>query len=103
MPEGDTIHYAANRIREALVGSEIVEIATQHPRHRADRWPERLHGRAVRRSAQRSFAWRGWGISIDLISLPTSAAPTRRAARWMLSPSGMAGRLRIGASAHAAL
>src|SRR5215210_5159842 len=49
MPEGDTIHYAANRIRAALVGEEIEEIATPHPRHRADRWPERLEGRAVRR------------------------------------------------------
>jgi endonuclease VIII len=49
MPEGDTIHYAANRIREALVGSEIREIATPHPRHAADRWPERLGGRGVRR------------------------------------------------------
>jgi endonuclease-8 len=44
MPEGDTIHHAANRIREALVGSEILEIATPHPRHAADRWPERLRG-----------------------------------------------------------
>jgi endonuclease VIII len=49
MPEGDTIHHAANRIREALVGSEILEIATPHPRHAADRWPERLRGHAVRR------------------------------------------------------
>ena len=48
MPEGDTIHYAANRIRAALVGEEIEEIATPHPRHRVDRWPERLEGRAVR-------------------------------------------------------
>jgi formamidopyrimidine-DNA glycosylase len=49
MPEGDTIHHAANRIREALVGSEILEIAAPHPRHAADRWPERLRGHAVRR------------------------------------------------------
>jgi endonuclease-8 len=48
MPEGDTIHHAARRIREALVGSEIVDIETPHPRHRLDRWPERLDGRGVR-------------------------------------------------------
>jgi endonuclease VIII len=49
MPEGDTIHHAANRIRSALVGSEIVSIETPHPRHARDRWPERLQGRGVRR------------------------------------------------------
>ena len=48
MPEGDTIHYAARRIREALVGSAIEEIETPHPRHARDRWPERLTGRGVR-------------------------------------------------------
>src|ERR1044072_4176164 len=47
MPEGDTIHRGAGRIGEALVGKEIVEIETPHPRHRLDRWPERLSGRAV--------------------------------------------------------
>ncbi len=48
MPEGDTIHNAALRVGNALVGSEILEIETPHPRHRLDRWPERLAGRAVR-------------------------------------------------------
>jgi endonuclease VIII len=48
VPEGDTIHYAARRIREALVGSAIEEIETPHPRHARDRWPERLQGRGVR-------------------------------------------------------
>jgi endonuclease-8 len=49
MPEGDTIHHAAKRIGVALVGSDILEIETPHPRHALDRWPERLGGRAVRR------------------------------------------------------
>jgi endonuclease-8 len=49
MPEGDTIHHAARRIRAALVGQEIIEIETPQPRHFHDRWPERLSGRAVRR------------------------------------------------------
>ncbi len=48
MPEGDTIHNAALRVGSALVGREILEIETPHPRHRMDRWPERLAGRAVR-------------------------------------------------------
>ena len=47
MPEGDTIHHAANRIRPVLVGRVPQEILTPQPRHRADRWPERLAGRAV--------------------------------------------------------
>src|SRR5918998_1736735 len=49
MPEGDTIHHAARRIAAALVGREILEIGTRHPRRALDRWPERLGGRAVRR------------------------------------------------------
>ena len=47
MPEGDTIHYAANRIRPILEGHVPDEIATPHPRFRMDRWPEKLDGRAV--------------------------------------------------------
>jgi endonuclease-8 len=48
MPEGDTILYAARRVGGALVGKEILAIETPHPRHRHDRWPERLAGRGVR-------------------------------------------------------
>jgi len=48
MPEGDTIHSAARRVGAALVGREILGIETPQPRHRLDRWPERLAGRAVR-------------------------------------------------------
>lgn len=48
MPEGDTIHNAALRVGGALVGQEILEIETPQARHRGDRWPERLAGRAVR-------------------------------------------------------
>jgi endonuclease VIII len=47
VPEGDTIHYAANRIRPVLVGAAPDEVRTPHPRHRVDRWPERLAERAV--------------------------------------------------------
>src|SRR5215204_4062871 len=48
MPEGDTIHYAANRIRPVLEGHVPDELATPHPRFGRDRWAERLAGRAVR-------------------------------------------------------
>jgi endonuclease-8 len=48
VPEGDTIHSAARRVGAALLGKEIVSIETPQPRHRHDRWPERLEGRAVR-------------------------------------------------------
>jgi endonuclease-8 len=47
MPEGDTIAYAAKRIRPVLEGHVPDEIRTPHPRHALDRWPERLAGRAV--------------------------------------------------------
>jgi endonuclease-8 len=47
MPEGDTIHYAANRIRPILAGHVPDELRTPHRRFAADRWPERLEGRAV--------------------------------------------------------
>src|SRR3954451_21904006 len=48
MPEGDAIAYAARRIRPVLEGAVPDEIATPQPRHRMDRWPKRLEGRAVR-------------------------------------------------------
>jgi endonuclease VIII len=47
MPEGDTIAYAAHRMRPVLEGHVPDEIRTPHPRHAMDRWPERLAGRAV--------------------------------------------------------
>jgi endonuclease VIII len=47
VPEGDTIHHAANRIRPVLEGHVPDEVATPHPRFGRDRWPERLAGRAV--------------------------------------------------------
>jgi len=49
MPEGDTIHHAANRIRPVLEGRVPDEILTPQRRHAADRWPERLAGRAIGR------------------------------------------------------
>ncbi|HTN23759.1 MAG TPA: DNA-formamidopyrimidine glycosylase family protein [Solirubrobacteraceae bacterium] len=46
MPEGDTIHFAARRIRP-LVEGRIPEIEHPHPRLRGERWAEKLAGRAV--------------------------------------------------------
>src|SRR4051795_6402042 len=48
MPEGDTIHNAAKRIRGALVGKPIVSIETPQRRHERGRWPQRLAGHVVR-------------------------------------------------------
>jgi endonuclease-8 len=48
MPEGDTIHHAAARIRAVLAGRVPDEILTPQPRHALDDWPRRLAGRAVR-------------------------------------------------------
>jgi endonuclease VIII len=48
LPEGDTIAYAANRIRPVLQGEVPDSIETPHARHAFDRWPGRLAGRAVR-------------------------------------------------------
>jgi endonuclease VIII len=47
MPEGDTIHHAAHRIRPVLEGRVPDELLTPHPRFGADRWPEKLAGRTV--------------------------------------------------------
>jgi len=47
VPEGDTIHFAANRIRPVLVGRVPDEVRTPHPRFGRARWEERLTGRAV--------------------------------------------------------
>jgi endonuclease VIII len=47
MPEGDTIAYAAARMRPVLEGAIPSEILTPQLRHLYDRWPERLSGRAV--------------------------------------------------------
>jgi endonuclease-8 len=47
VPEGDTIAYAARRMRPVLDGQVPDRILTPHPRHAMDRWPQRLSGRAV--------------------------------------------------------
>ena len=46
MPEGDTIHYAARRIRPLLEGL-VPEVSHPSPRLRGERWPHKLAGRVV--------------------------------------------------------
>jgi endonuclease-8 len=48
MPEGDTIHHAANRIRPVLEGRVPDAISAPSPRAGGAAWPERLSGRRVR-------------------------------------------------------
>jgi endonuclease-8 len=48
MPEGDTIHHMAGRMREVLQGQIPDEVLMPHRRHRGSAWPEQLRGRAVR-------------------------------------------------------
>jgi endonuclease-8 len=47
VPEGDTIAYAALRMRPVLEGCVPDAIRTPHRRHALDRWPQRLAGRTV--------------------------------------------------------
>jgi endonuclease-8 len=47
VPEGDTIAFAARRIRPVLEGQIPDEIVTPQRRHSLDRWPERLSGRTL--------------------------------------------------------
>ncbi len=49
MPEGDTILWAATRMRPVLAGRVPDAIETPHPRHAMDRWGQRLAGRRVER------------------------------------------------------
>jgi endonuclease-8 len=49
VPEGDTILWAATRMRPVLAGGVPDAIETPQRRHLLDRWPERLAGRAVQR------------------------------------------------------
>jgi endonuclease VIII len=90
MPEGDTIHHAATRIGSALVGRDILEIETPHPRHGLDRWPERLGGRAVRHVDARGkhlFVRFEGGLTLHSHLRMTGLwGVYRRGQRWRRSP-----------------
>lgn len=90
MPEGDTIHYAAGRIRAVFEGVVPEEIRTPHPRHRMDRWPEKLAGRAVRAvDAHGKHLFVRFEGELTLHShlrMTGSWSVVRQGARWRRSP-----------------
>jgi endonuclease VIII len=90
MPEGDTIHHAAARIRAALLGSVPEEILTPHARHRHDRWPQKLAGRAVRAvdaHGKHLFVRFDGELTLHSHLRMTGAWDThRRGQRWRRSP-----------------
>lgn len=83
MPEGDTIHYAANRIRPVLAGHVPDAIDTPHPRFARDRWPERLAGRAVR-----AVDARGKHLLIRFEGGLTIHSHLRMTGSWRVQPLG---------------
>ena len=90
MPEGDTIHHAANRIGPLLQGHVPDEIRTPHPRSARDRWPERLAGRAVTSVDARGkhlFLRFEGGLTLHSHLRMTGAWATyARGARWRRHP-----------------
>jgi endonuclease-8 len=83
VPEGDTIHYAANRIRPVLEGQVPDEIRTPHRRFARDRWPERLAGRAVR-----AVDARGKHLLIRFEGDLTIHSHLRMTGSWAVHPRG---------------
>jgi endonuclease-8 len=90
MPEGDTIHYAANRIRPVLAGRVPESILTPHPRHRLDRWPERLQRRRVESVLARGkhllLGFEGGLVIHSHLRMTGSWAVYRAGQRWRRSP-----------------
>jgi endonuclease VIII len=83
MPEGDTIHYAAARIRTVLASRVPEEILTPHPRHALDRWPQRLAGRAVR-----AVDAHGKHLFVRFEGDLTLHSHLRMTGAWSVSPKG---------------
>lgn len=105
MPEGDTIHHAANRIRAALEGRVPDALRTPHPRLLRDRWPERLDGlgvESVRAHGKHLLIGfeRGWTIHSHLRMTGAwrvgerSRTPTRR--DWLVIEHGETGVVQLG-------
>ncbi len=83
MPEGDSIHHAANSIRPVLEGHVPDELRTPHPRFARDRWPERLAGRAVR-----SVDARGKHLFLRFEGGLTIHSHLRMTGSWQVVPAG---------------
>jgi endonuclease-8 len=90
VPEGDTIHHVAARMRPILEG-RTPEVLTPHPRHRHERWPERLGGREVRAieaQGKHLFLRFEGGLTIHSHLRMTGAWDIRRRGeRWRRAPS----------------
>jgi endonuclease VIII len=90
MPEGDTMRYAASRMRPVLEGRVPDEIATPQARHAMDRWPQRLAGRAVRSidaHGKHLFVRFEGGLTLHSHLRMTGAwAVHERGRRWRRSP-----------------
>ncbi len=85
MPEGDTIHYAARRIRPVLEGHVPDALETPHARFGRDRWPERLRGRAVR-----SVDAHGKHLFLRFDGGLTIHSHLRMTGSWKVLPAGRA-------------
>jgi endonuclease VIII len=100
MPEGDTIHFAANRIRPVLEGHVPDALETPHPRFGRDRWPERLRGRAVRSvdaHGKHLFLRFEGGLTIHShLRMSGSWRVVSRGAQWPRSPRSAWLRVRRG-------
>jgi endonuclease VIII len=92
MPEGDTIAWAAKRIRPVLEGRVPEEILTPQPRHSMDRWPDRLAGRAVER-----VSTHGKHLFIRFEGTPAGDNDPAEAALTVHSHLGMVGYWRVAA------
>jgi endonuclease VIII len=90
VPEGDSILWAATRMRPVLEGRVPDEISTPQRRHTADRWPERLSGRSVKRvrtHGKHLFLSFEGGLVLHSHLRMTGAWDVRAAGgRWIRSP-----------------
>jgi len=90
MPEGDTIRYAADRMRPILLGRTPERILAPQVRHRMDRLPERLAGRAVRavdcRGKHLLIRFDGDLVVHSHLRMTGAWATYQRGARWRRSP-----------------
>ncbi len=89
MPEGDTILWAATRMRPVLEGHEV-EVVHAHARFGKDRWPERLGGHrvgAVRTHGKNLFLVFDHGLLLHSHLRMTGSWDVRRVGgRWIRSP-----------------
>jgi endonuclease VIII len=90
MPEGDTLHFAARRIRAVLAGRVPDSIATPHPRFARDRWPERLAGRRVEHVEARGkhllLHFEGGLVIHSHLRMTGAWRVLKRGERWPRSP-----------------